>query len=136
MKYQVILDFDGYVLSIKHTNTVWDIVELDLAKYDLSKLNAYKLGKDELIFDAKKWEEIENEKQKQADQKEISELETKLNETDYIMAEWAEEVLGCENRLTWIVDVIAINLKYTKQYAQTLKNRKAWRARIKELKGE
>lgn len=136
MRYQVITDIDGYVMFINHTGTIKDIVELNLEDYDLTKIHAYKLGKDELIFDEKRWEEIQTEEQHKADEHEIAELEEKLNETDYIMAEWAEEVLGCENRLTWIVDVIAINLKYTKKYAQTLKDRKTWRARIQELKGE
>ena len=72
MKYQVITDSKGYCLFIRHTGTLKDYVELDLDKYDLSegRLNAYKLGKNELIFDDKRYKEILAEKQKEKDIKE------------------------------------------------------------------
>lgn len=135
MKYYV-TTIDGYVFTIAHTGTKKDFVELNLEDYDLSenRIYAYKLGKDELIFDPKRYEEICAVEQKKKDEKEISELQRLLNETDYIIARWGEELISLDNPLTWITDVIKVNLKYAKMYKETLINRKAWRERIEELR--
>ena len=138
MKYEVITDAFGYVMTIRHTGTKRDFVTLDLQDYDFSddRLFAYKLGKNELIFNEKRYKEIQDAKQKKADQTEIDTLKDLLAQTDYIMAEWGEEIISLDNPLTWVADVIKINLKYIKQYKQVLSNRKTWRARIKELEGD
>lgn len=138
MKYQVILDLQGYVSIIRHTGTVRDFVELNLDDYDLTndRLHAYKLGKDKLIFDENRYQEILKEKQKKADEKEISSLKSFLNETDYITARCFEEIMALDNRLTWVVDVIAITLKYRQQYKEALAKRVWARKRIEELEGE
>lgn len=137
MKYEVITDFEGYVQVIRHTGTIRDYVELDLDKYDLSndRLFAYKLGKNRLIFDEKKYKEITDVKQKVEDEKEISRLKSFLNETDYITARAFEEVMALNNPLTWIADVIKINIKYTTQYASVMAERVKARKRIEELGG-
>lgn len=136
MKYYIITDSQGYVLTIQHTNTVKDYVELNLDDYDLSndRIYAYKLGKNELLFDPKRYEEIQSEKQKVLNNKEISELQRKLQETDYIISKWGEEIISLDNALTWIADVIKINLKFIKEYKEVLENRKLWRERIEELR--
>lgn len=135
MKYEVITDAEGYVLAIQHTGTVRDYVELNLDDYDLTedRVHAYKLGKNELIFDADKYEEICKEHEKEADFKEIAELKQKLTDSDYIIARWGEEIVSLENPLTWISDVIKINIRYTKEYKDAFANRRKWRARIEEL---
>ena len=74
------------------------------------------------------------EKQKVADEKEIADLEQKLNETDYIIARWGEEIVSLDNPITWIADVIKINVKYAKEYKEAFANRKVWRERIEELR--
>lgn len=134
MKYTVFLDGRGYVTNI--TQTGHDYVELNLDDYDFSngRKRAYRLGRNELIFDEQEYQRILKAEQKQKDEAEIAELEQKLNETDYIIARWGEEIVSLSNPVTWIADVIKINLKYSKQYAEALKNRKEWRARIEELK--
>lgn len=134
MKYTVFVDGRGYVTNI--TQTGKDYVELNLEDYDLTKIRAYKLGKNRLIFDETEWERIQNQNQKKADEKEIAELEQKLNDTDYIIARWGEEIVALDNPLTWVADVIKINLKYSSQYKEALKNRKAWRERIEELRND
>lgn len=134
MKYTVFTDGRGYVTNI--TQTGKDYVELDLKEYELSdgKIRAYKLGKNRLIFDENEWKRIQDQRQKKADEKEIAELEQKLNDTDYIIARWGEEIVALENPLTWVADVIKINIKYSQQYKEALKNRKTWRERIEELR--
>jgi len=136
MKYFVTVDARGYVVSIVHTGTIKDFVELNLEDYDLTdgRIRAYKLGKNRLIFDEQEYQNILNNRQKAQDEAEIEELEQKLNETDYIMARYTEELLGLNNPLTWITDVIKLNVKYTKQYAEAIANRKKWRERIEELR--
>ena len=136
MKYYIITDSQGYILTIQHTNTVKDYVELNLDDYDLSndRIYAYELGKNELLFDPKRYEEIQAEKQKVLNNKEIAELQKKLQETDYIILKWGEEIISLDNALTWVADVIKINLKFIKEYKGVLKNRKLWRERIEELR--
>lgn len=135
MKYEVITDNQGYVQIIRHTGTARDYVELDLTKYNLEgdRVYAYKLGKNELIWDEAKYEEICKDKEKEADMEEIEYLKKKLTDTDYIIARWGEEIVSLDNPLTWISDVIKINVKYTKEYKDAFSNRKKWRARIEEL---
>lgn len=133
MKYYVTVDVRGYVLNIVHTGTIRDYVELNLDDYDLTKKRAYKLGKNKLIFDQKEWERISSENEKKADFKEIDELKSFLYETDYITSRAYEEILSLTNPLTWIADVIKINIKYTREYAQTLAQRVKARNRIEEI---
>lgn len=133
MKYYVTTDIRGYVLNITHTGTIKDYVELNLDEYDLSKKRAYKLGKNKLIFDPDEWAKISADKEKTADFKEVDELLSFLYETDYIISRAYEEILALKNPLTWVADVIKINIKYTREYAQTLIQRAKARNRIEEI---
>lgn len=135
MKYEVITDPLGYCQIIRHTGTIKDFVELNLDDYNLEdgRLYAYKLGKNRLIWDENKWQNILAQRQEKADQEEVKDLKQKLNDTDYIIARWGEEIVALNNPLTWIADVIKINLKYSQMYAQTIADRKRWRERIEEL---
>ena len=113
-------------------------MELDLTKYDLTedRIHAYKLGKNELIWDEAKYKAILDEKQKQADEKEIAELESFLNETDAYPTRAWEEIMALTNPLTWVNDVLKITVKYSKKYKALLQQRvQAW-TRLDELKGE
>lgn len=138
MKYEVITDREGYCVIIRHTGTKRDIVELDLSQYDFSngRMHAYKLGKDELIFDNSKWAYITGIEEKENIKKEIELLKQRLAETDYIAAKWLEEIISLNNPLTWIADVIKINIKYSTEYRDAIFRRKAWRKRIQELEGK
>lgn len=138
MKYQVICDADGYVNIIRHTGTKKDFVELDLSEYDLgnNKLHAYTLGKNQLIFDADRYQEILDEIQHKEDLKEIATLKSFLYETDYITSRCFEEIMALSNPLTWVADVIKITAKYSKQYRETLAERIRARARIEELENK
>ncbi len=137
MKYEVVTDRNGYVVFIRHTGSKLDFVELDLSKYDFSngRMAAYKLGKDELVFDESKWSEMAASSIKKDTEKEISLLKQRLIDTDYIASKWLEEIIALDNPLTWIRDVIAINIKYSKEYKDTIRKRKTWRDRIRELGG-
>lgn len=134
MKYTVFLDGRGYVTNI--TQTGHDYVELNLEDYDFSngRKRAYRLGKNKLIFDEEEYKRILDSQQKEADEKEIADLEQKLNDTDYIIARWGEEIVALSNPLTWVADVVKINIKYAAQYKEVLQNRKIWRERIEELR--
>ena len=138
MKYQVIVDSDNYVQIIRHTGTKKDFVELDLNEYDLNdnKLHAYQLGKNQLIFDAERYQEILDEIQEKEDLKEIASLKSFLNSTDYITARCFEEIMALNNPITWVADVIKITAKYSKQYKDTLAERVRARARIEELENK
>jgi hypothetical protein len=133
MKYFVSTDTRGYVLNIVHTGTIKDYVELNLDEYDLTKKRAYKLGKNKLIFDEEEWNKITTEQEKEKDFKEVDELKSFLYETDYITSRAFEEILSLTNPITWVADVIKINIKYTKMYAETLTERVKARNRIEEI---
>lgn len=133
MKYDVTVDVRGYVLNIVHTGTIKDYVELNLDDYNLEKKRAYKLGKNKLIFDPEEWKRISDEAQKKADFKEADSLKAFLYETDYIISRAFEEVLALTNPLTYVTDVIKIQIKYSKQYKEALKKRVVARTRIEEI---
>lgn len=133
MKYDVTVDVRGYVLNIVHTGTIKDYVELNLDDYNLEKKRAYKLGKNKLIFDPEEWKRISGEAQKKADFKEADSLKAFLYETDYIISRAFEEVLALTNPLTYVTDVIKIQIKYSKQYKEALKKRVVARTRIEEI---
>lgn len=138
MKYYVITDAQGYVQLIKHTGTKMDYIELDLSQYDLTedRLHAYTLGKNELVFDEERYQEILAENQKKADEKEIAQLESFLLSTDNYPTRAWEEIMALANPVTWVADVLKITVKYSKKYKEILQERvKAWN-RLDELKGE
>jgi len=137
MKYEVVTDSNGYCVYIRHTGTKRDYVELNLDDYDFTngRMAAYKLGKNELIFDNSKWSQINKVSEEENNKREIQTLKDRLLETDYIAAKWLEEIIALDNPLTWIRDIIAINIKYSKEYRDTIRKRKTWRQRIKELEG-
>lgn len=138
MKYFVNTDSKGYVVSIQHTNSSLDFIELDLTKYDLTGLRkfAYKLGKDKLIFDEEHYKELLNKYNIEENEKEIASLKIKLTETDYIVSRAFEEVMALSNPLTWVADVIKIMVKYSSKYKDVIKNRSTWRKRIEELQNQ
>ena len=65
---------------------------------------------------------------------EITELQAKLTETDYIVSRAFEEVMSLTNPITWVADVIKIMIKYSAKYREVIANRKSWRERIEELR--
>jgi len=132
MRYCIVKDAQGYCLSITHTNSPLDIYELDLSKYDLTndRIHAYKVGKDSLIFDSVRYNEIQKQKEKDADIKEMSELQKKLDNSDYIMAQTTEGLLDC----TTLVQFIKVFNQIKDKYKDTVANRKIWRNRIQEIK--
>lgn len=133
MKYFVSTDSRGYVLTIVHTGTIKDYVELNLDEYDLEKKRAYRLGKNRLIFDEEEWERICNEAEYEADMKELAELKAYLEETDFYSLRAWEEIMSLSNPITWVADVIKITIKYSKNYRVVLLKRiEAWK-RIDEI---
>lgn len=134
MKYTLNLDENGFVLSIGHTMN--DNVELDLSQIDSAFLNAYQFVDGILKLNETKKAEIEANQKKKADAEEIADLQKKLNETDYIISRTFEEIMSLDNSVTFIVDFIKILKDFRSRYAEQLKNRKSWRQRIEELKGE
>lgn len=130
--YTVNVDSYGYVLSISHSAN--DNIELDLDKLNLKYLNAYKLVDGKLYLDEEVYNILVAEEEQREKDEEIADLESKLNRTDYIMAEMTEEFLSLSNPLTFVADVIKILADYKSKYKDVLSNRKAWRERIEELK--
>lgn len=131
-KYTLNLDENNFILSIAHT--INDDTELDLSKIELKFLNAYQLIDGEVVLNEERYNELKAEEEEIEKQIEIADLEEKLNETDYIIARWGEEIVALDNPLTWIADAIKINIKYATKYKETFANRKTWRERIEELR--
>ena len=134
MKYTVNLDEQNYVLSI--ANTPNDNIELDLTDIDLPHLSAYQLLDNELVLDEVKLNELIAQEHQHVVDDEIFDLEQKLNSTDYIMARMLEEIMALDKPLTFIADMIKIFISYAQKYKTQLANRKSWRERIEELRGD
>ena len=137
--YYVQTDEDGYVVAISQTgNWQLDTVELNLSNYNLTGkfISTYRLVNGTLIQDPIKLAAVIAEQTQVANNRRIKYLKELLAQSDYISSKWMEEIVSLNNPLTWVADVIKINIKYTKEYSQLLKNRKAWRQEIQELGGE
>lgn len=134
MKYTLNLDENKYILSVGHTQN--DNVEIDLSLLDFNYLTAYRFINSEIILDEQKKAELIAEETKRENENEIADLQGKLNETDYIISRTFEEIMSLDSSVTFIVDFIKILKEFRTKYAEQLKNRKSWRQRIEELKGE
>lgn len=128
MKYSVKTDKDNYIVSMYDDPEGIELPE----GFDFAYMSCYQLIEGEIVLDQKKLAEIEEEEEKDS---ELFDLRKKLSESDYIFAEYCEEILGLDNALTWVADIIKINLKYLTKYSELIKQRRQWRERIKELEG-
>lgn len=63
--------------------------------------------------------------------KQILELKHKLEETDYIASKAIESIIGSKD----VVSLLSALKRIGDEYAETLKRRDEWRARINELEG-
>lgn len=128
MKVSVVLDDEKYIISISSNDEGEYEIDDD---FDFEYLRCYHLVDDKIVLDEdKKAEQINEEKNAE----EIAELQNDLNSTDYIMARCFEEIMALNKPLTFIADMIAILVKYSKQYKDVIQQRKTWRERIEELK--
>ena len=137
-KYYVQVDENGYVIAISQTgNWQLDTVELDLLDYNLTGkfISTYRLIDGKLVQDPVKLAEVVAEQTKISNARRIKYLKDLLSQTDYITSKWAEEIMSLDNRLTWLVDAIAISVKYMKEYKEILQQRIAWRKEIEDLGG-
>ena len=129
MRADIIFE-NNYIKSLKSSPTGAYELPQD---FDMEVFSCYYLDGTELVLDITK---ANNVKQVDSAHARISTLKKYLADTDYIMAESWEEIMGLSNPLTWVADVIKITLKYTQQYATVISNRKAWRKEIENLEKE
>lgn len=101
--------------------------------FEFHFFHCYKFVGEQLVLDEQKKAEQEEQENKDL---EIHSLEKQLKETDYIISRTFEEIMSLDNSITFIVDFIKILKEFRTKYAEQLKNRKTWRQRIEELKGE
>ena len=127
MRANITFDVNGY--AINFAQALDGQYELPLT-FDIDFLRCYHLVDNELTLDEEKKASALEEEEKQV---EISDLQSKLNGTDYIIARTFEEIMALDNPLTFIADFIKILKSFKSKYAEQLKNRKAWRERIEEL---
>jgi len=132
-KYRFEYNDDGYIIGFYSVDSDEYDYEGQMANFPFATRGWTKLVDGQLVDDLTKRTEI---LQKEADEQEISELQTKLNETDYIFAKELEEITALSNPITFVTDLIKILVSYAKEYKEVIANRKTWRERIKELKGE
>ena len=130
MRCFIIFDDQNYIMSVKTASDgVYELPD----DVDFNYLNCYYLSEDEFLFDEEKKQRIIETDDKK---NEIESLQKKLDETDHIFVQYIEDVIALDNPLTWISDVIKLNVSYLKQYKDIIKQRAEWRARIKELENE
>lgn len=131
-KYKFEYDEQGYIVSFYSVlDDDYDYIG-DISNIDVSS-GWFKFVNGELVEDLDKKAQVEDKIFKE---EEIYDLEQKLNSTDYIMSRMVEELMELDNPLTFITDTIKIFVAYGKKYKEQIANRKIWRARIEELRGE
>lgn len=118
MKVSVVVDDEKYIISISSNDEGEYEIDDD---FDFEYLHCYHLVDNKIVLDEdKKAEQINEEKNAE----EIFELQNDLNSTDYIMARCFEEIMALNKPLTFIADMIAILVKYSKQYKDVIQQRK------------
>lgn len=130
MRARINFDENGYVSHfVVDPNGDYEIDD-DL---NFEFLYCYHLVGGEIVLDEEKRVSQIAEEQKET---EIADLQLKLNGTDYIISRTFEEIMALDNSVTFVVEFIKILKEFRTKYAEQLKNRKSWRQRIEELKGE
>ena len=132
IKYKFEYDADGYIIGFNNTLDSDYDYEGNFSD-DIIAKGWYKFIDGSFVEDLERKKEIES---KTIKDEEIKHLEQNLNSTDYIMARMVEEFMALDNPLTFIADIIKIFIAYGKKYKEQIANRKSWRARIEELRGE
>lgn len=131
MKARIEFDDNGYIKSFI---TDWVGGDYEVPNdFQFEFLHCYYILSGEIVLDEDKKASQIAEEQKET---EIADLQGKLNETDYIISRTFEEIMALDNSVTFIVEFIKILKEFRTKYAEQLKNRKTWRQRIEELKGE
>jgi len=132
-RYKLEINEDGYIIGFYTTLGDEFDYEGQMANFPFATRGWTKLVNGQLVEDlAKKAEILE----KEATDLEISDLEEKLNSTDYIIARTFEDIMALDNSVTFIVDFIKIIRQFREKYKDALANRKTWRERIEELRGD
>lgn len=130
MRARINFDENGYVSHfVVDPNGDYEIDD----DINFEFLYCYHLIDGEIVLDEEKRASQIAEEQKET---EITDLKSKLNGTDYIISRTFEEIMSLDSSVTFIVDFIKILKDFRTKYAEQLKNRKSWRQRIEELKGE
>lgn len=130
MRARINFDENGYVSHfVVDPNGDYEIDD----DINFEFLYCYHLIDGEIVLDEEKRASQIAEEQKET---EITDLHSKLNGTDYIISRTFEEIMSLDNSVTFIVEFIKILKDFRTKYAEQLKNRKSWRQRIEELKGE
>lgn len=133
MKAKINFDENGYV-SHFITDPYGDYEIDDNINFEF--LYCYHLVDGEIVLDEEKRASQIAEEEKNKEIAEIAELEQMLKDTDYIFFKELEEITALSNPVTFISDFIKILVAYAKEYKDVIANRKSWRERIRELKGE
>ena len=128
-KFKLKLDKDGFIIDfILVFNDDYDV--LSDSETMCGKLNGYtKFINGEFVEDAEKKAEILKEK-------EIIQLEKNLEDTSDYVNETFEKIVSLDSNVTFIVDFLKIIRDFRSDYAKILSDRKTWRDRLKELRGE
>ena len=131
MLYTVKIDNDNFVLSVGHTSD--DNTEINNLEENKEYLHCCKLVGNLLVLDRDKKAEFDAKIKKEEIEKRKNELQSLLNESDYIIARTFEQVMSCTNPLTFITDIIAIITKFSAQYGEVIANRQTWRDELEAM---
>ena len=132
MKVNLKLNKDNYVeLYYISANGDYTLEELEEMGFDINYPTCCKLeGKTFYINEEKKEELIANEQKLSR----IAELEKELHESDIEVTGILDDLTSLNNPLTLVSDLIALLASFNSKYAQLVKDRKAWREELNELK--
>lgn len=128
MKINFIIDTDSYVVSFWYSSSgLYD--DKILENVELDYIDCYQLIGNKLIINSEKYV---LEKAKREHEEHISELKQYLKDTDYIMAETFEKVMGLNNPVTFIADIIKILVEFKNKYADVIAQREEAREELEK----
>ena len=128
MKYRVIADEQNFVIGIVADEKGIEI-EKDIANSEY--LEAYRLAEGKLILDEDRKAELVSRDQTQARAEELTRL---LEDSDIEVTAILDDLTSLNNPVTFVTDLISLLSSFNSKYSQLVKDRKAWRSELNDLK--
>lgn len=128
-RFKLLFDSDGYICGFHQVyDDDYDVESTEEILMEKTKGYTRFINGDFVVDDVKEAEIAKRD--------EISLLEKYLEDTSDIVSETVEQIMSLDNALTFVVDILKILHDFRVEYVKTLADRKNWRERLKELRGD
>lgn len=132
LKVKIITGEDNYIISAFITSQGnYDLDELLKDGFDFNYATCFKMVEGKPVLDEQK---KEAEQEQRIHDARVNELIGKLEESDIEVTAILDDLTSLNNPVTFVSDLISILASFNSKYAQLVKDRKAWRTELNELK--